>query len=343
MRAWPGVRPGKSIALLSVCLLGLNVLGWVLVLLAAPHYPVIVGLAVLAYGLGLRHAVDPDHIAAIDNTTRKLVQEGKRPAAVGFFFSLGHSTVVVILSVLVALAAGMVHRAMPALQSAGSVIGTSASVLFLLLIGLVNAVALRQTLVAWRRVTRGEGHAGPALDAAYGGGLLTRLFRPLFRVVSASWQMYPVGFLFGLGFDTATEVALLGLSATSSTRGMPLWIILVLPLLFTAGMSVVDTADGVLMLHAYGWARLHPARKLYYNLTITMTSVVVAFFIGGMEGLQVIQQQTGRHGGLWDVSRALQINSLGFYIIGAFLASWLLSGAIYRLRRYDRIDIVSAE
>lgn len=334
----------RRLVFLYSALLIMNLFGWVTVLLVARSYPLILGLATLAYGLGLRHAVDPDHIAAIDNSTRKLVQDGQRPAAGGFFFSLGHSTVVVLLTVAVALAASAVHHDLPALQHTGSVIGTSVSCLFLLLIGGINLVALVQAVKKWRAVLRGEPCDEDAIHGyPIGGGLLARLFRSLLRTVGASWHMYPIGFLFGLGFDTASEVALLGLAATSGTSGLPLWGVLLLPLLFTAGMSLVDTTDGVLMLRAYGWAAIRPARKLYYNMSITAASVLVALFIGGAEGLQVVQQEAGFRGEFWNQTAHLQLNSLGFVIVGAFVGSWLLSVAIYRLRRYDLIDTAEAK
>lgn len=325
-------------------LLALNAGSWLGTVLVAHSYPGLLGLGALAYGFGLRHAVDPDHIAAIDNTTRKLMQEGKQPVAVGFFFSLGHSTVVVLLSVLVALSAAVVHRDLPAIQSASSVIGTSVSCLFLLLIGGINLVALWQVVHAWRRVVHGEPYDETVMGGlACNGGVLTRLFCSVLRIVGESWHMYPIGFLFGLGFDTASEVALLGLSATTGASGLPIWSILLLPLLFTAGMSLVDTTDGVLMQRAYGWAYMRPASKLYYNMTITVISVVIALCIGGIEGVQVIRQETGAHGGAWESVGHLQLSALGVFIVGVFVASWLVSILIYKVRGYDRLDVVSAE
>ena len=262
-----------------------NVGAWVLAVIAATGYPLLLPTAFLAYTFGLRHAVDADHIAAIDNTTRKLMGDGQRPVGVGLFFSLGHSTIVVALSVLIALSASIVSD-IPTLQEVGGLIGTAVSATFLLVIGLINLLVLIDIYRMFRRVARGGTYDEETLeDFLNNRGLLARLFRPALRMIRKSWHMYPLGVLFGLGFDTASEVALLGLAATSGANHVPIAYILILPALFAAGMSLIDTTDGVLMLGAYGWAYIKPIRKLYYNLNITLVSVLIAFVVGGIEVL----------------------------------------------------------
>jgi high-affinity nickel-transport protein len=320
-------------------LVSLNVIVWLALLVEARRYPVLLGLATVAYGFGLRHAVDPDHIAAIDNTTRKLMQDGKRPVAVGFFFSFGHSTVVFALSLLVAVSASLVKAHLDAWKDVGSQIGTWVSGGFLLVIATINLLVLIDIVKTWRLVVRGGTYDQETLDDYLNNrGLLARIFRPMLRMVSESWNMYLIGLLFGLGFDTASEVGLLGLSATAGQSGMPIWYILVLPLLFVAGMSLIDTTDGILMLGAYGWAYVKPVRKLYYNMNITLISVVVALFIGGIEVLQVLSQEQHLSGGIWDWANNLPFSELGFYIIGIFAVSWAISVAVYKLRRIDLLD-----
>ena len=266
---------GKLIGIFAL-LAAANLLAWALALLAFRGTPVLLGTALLAYSFGMRHAVDADHIAAIDNVTRKLMQQGQRPVGVGFFFSLGHWTVVTLASAAIALAAAAVETRFAAFKELGRLVSMSVSAGFLFLIALLNLVVLVQLYRAFHRVKRGGRYVEEDLDLFLARrGLLGRLFRPLFRFIGASWQMYPLGFLFGFGFDTSTEVALLGISATQAAHGLPLWSILVFPALFTAGMSLIDTADGVLMLGAYGWAFMKPPRKLYYNLTITDRKSVV--------------------------------------------------------------------
>jgi high-affinity nickel-transport protein len=323
-------------------LIGFNVLAWGLALAASISYPILLPTAFLAYTFGLRHAVDADHIAAIDNTTRKLMQEGQRPVGVGLFFSLGHSTVVVALSVAIALFASVVTD-IPALQEIGSLIGTTVSAVFLLVIGLINLVVLIDIYRMFRRVAHGGSYSEATLEEFLNErGLLARIFRPMLRVIRKSWHMYPLGILFGLGFDTASEVALLGLAATSGANHVPIAFILVLPALFAAGMSLVDATDGVLMLGAYGWAYVKPIRKLYYNLNITFVSVLVAFAIGGIEVLSIIADRFGLHGGLWEFVRNLDFGVIGFGIVAIFVASWTASTLIYRWKGYDSLPIRGA-
>ena len=319
-----------------------NLGAWLWALTAFHGYPLLLGTALLAYSFGLRHAVDADHIAAIDNVTRKLMQEGKRPIAVGFFFSLGHSTIVVLASIAVALAALAFQQKFDAVHQIGGVIGTLVSAAFLLTIALMNIVILVGVYRAFQRVKNGGRYVEEDMNALLAGrGFLARLFRPLFSIIRRSWHMYPLGVLFGLGFDTATEIGLLGIAAAEASKGLPIWSILVFPALFTAGMALVDTIDSILMLGAYGWAFIKPIRKLFYNLTITAVSVVVALLVGGIEALGLIGDKLNFQGPFWDLIGALNDNfgALGYLIIGIFAASWLVASVIYRLKRYDEIEI----
>jgi len=319
-----------------------NLAAWGWAMVAFRDHPTLLGTALLAYGFGLRHAVDADHIAAIDNVTRKLMQGGKRPVAVGLFFSLGHSTIVVAATVAIAATATVFKDRIDVLHGVGGVIGTLVSAAFLLLIAAMNMVILATVYRTFRRVRAGAPYVDEDLDMLLAGrGLLARLFRPMFRLIRASWHMYPLGMLFGLGFDTATEVGLLGISASQAAQGMSIWTILVFPALFTAGMTLVDTTDSILMLGAYGWAFVKPIRKLYYNMTITFVSVVVAVLVGGIEALGLAVDQFGLTGAFWDGIAALNDNFgvLGYLIIAVFAASWAASALIYRWRGYDRLEI----
>lgn len=335
-----GVR-GKLIGIYGV-LTAINVLAWGWALAEFHAYPVLLGTALLAYGFGLRHAVDADHIAAIDNVTRKLMQEKKRPVAVGFFFSLGHSTVVVLASIAVAMAATAIQSRFDNFKEVGGMIGTLVSAFFLLALAVMNLVIFRGIYQAWRRVRSGGEYVDDDFDMLLANrGFLSRLFRPLFRLVTRSWHLYPIGFLFGLGFDTATEISLLGIAATQAAKGLSPWAIMVFPVLFSAGMSLVDTLDGHLMLGAYGWAYERPLRKIYYNMTITLVSIVVALVIGGIEALGLLADKLGLKGVFWDAIGTLSDNFglLGYIIIGIFVASWIASFVIYRVKRIDEIPV----
>jgi nickel/cobalt transporter (NiCoT) family protein len=321
------------------------VLAWVWALIAFRDYPLLLGTAFLAYAFGLRHAVDADHIAAIDNVTRKLMQEGKRPVSVGLFFSLGHSSVVVLASVGVALATALLQGRFASFKLVGGVVGTLVSAVFLFLVAAADLLILLSVYRTFREVRRGGAFVEEDLNHLLAQrGLLGRLFRPMFRLVERSWHMYPLGFLFGLGFDTATEIGLLGIAAAEASRGLPVWSIMVFPALFTAGMSLIDTTDGVLMLGAYGWAFAKPIRKLYYNLTITFVSVLVAVLVGGIEALGLIADQLKLEGPFWTLIGALNENfgSLGYLIIAIFVFSWLVSIAVYRLRRFDLVEVAAS-
>jgi nickel/cobalt transporter (NiCoT) family protein len=322
-----------------------NIGAWIWAFIAFHAHPLLLSTGLLAYGFGLRHAVDADHIAAIDNVTRKLMQDGKRPVTVGFFFALGHSAVVLLVAAAVAATAAALENRVEAWKDLGGIISTSVSALFLFLIAAMNIVILRGVWRAFGKVRRGEPYNNDDLDLLLNNrGLLARLFRPLFRLVSGPLWMLPLGFLFGLGFDTATEVSLLGISASQASQGLSMGIVLVFPVLFAAGMSLVDTTDGVLMLGAYDWAFVRPIRKLYYNLTITLVSVLVAVLIGGIETLGLIADQFNLKGGFWDLIGMLNdnFNNLGFVIIGVFILAWVVSFAIYRLKRYDELPVYQA-
>jgi len=331
------------IAVLFLVLVAFNIAAWMWTLFSFRSFPVLSGTALLAWTFGLRHAVDADHIAAIDNVTRKLMQAGQRPVAVGFFFSLGHSTIVILASIAIAATATAFKSRIEGFHAIGGVIGTSVSAAFLLLIALINLVILNRVYRTFVEVRAGRRIADSDLDDVSGqGGVLARVFRPAFRLVTRSWHMYPLGFLFGLGFDTATEVGLLGIAATGAAKGLPIWSILVFPALFTAGMSLVDSVDSALMLGAYGWAFVRPIRKLWYNLTITFVSVVVALIVGGIETLGLTGDQLSLGGPFWELVGALDDNlgNIGFVIIGLFILSWIGSWLIYRARGFDKLDSV---
>lgn len=341
-----GASGGLRRKVIGLCalLLMFNIAAWSWALAAFHNYPLLMGTSLLAYSFGLRHAVDADHIAAIDNVTRKQMQEGKRPISIGLMFSLGHSTIVVLASVGIAATAMALQNRMDGFKEISGLIGTLVSTFFLFAIALMNLVILRSVILAFRRVRRGEAYPDQGLDMLLaGGGFLARIFRPLFRLVTKSWHMYFLGFLFGLGFDTATEIGLLGISAAGAAQGMSIWSILVFPVLFTAGMTLIDTTDSILMLGAYGWAFVKPVRKLYYNITITAVSVLVAMLIGSIEGLGLLADKLHLTGGFWDAIGSMNDNfgTVGFVIIGIFAVSWLLSAAVYKWKRFEELEVHS--
>jgi nickel/cobalt transporter (NiCoT) family protein len=334
---------GRVIAMYGI-LLAFNLGAWFWAGIAFHRYPVLLGTALLAYSFGLRHAVDADHIAAIDNVTRKLMQDGKRPVAVGFMFSLGHSTVVILGAAAIAGTALALQHRLEAVRSIGGVIGTLVSALFLFAIASVNVVVLRCIYRAFVRVRRGEPYVEEDFDMLLGNrGFLARLFRPMFKMISRSWHMYPLGFLFGLGFDTATEIGLLGISAVEASKGLSFSAILVFPMLFAAGMSLIDTTDSILMLGAYGWAFVKPIRKLYYNMTITCVSVIVALVVGGIEALGLLGGHFHFRGWFWDGVARLNdhFGTLGYFVVGLFATSWVVSIFFYKWRRFDDLELGS--
>lgn len=322
-------------------LLVFNLGAWMWALLAFHRYPLLLGTSLLAYSFGLRHAVDADHIAAIDNVTRKLMQEGKRPVAVGFMFSLGHSTIVALGSAAIAGTTFALQHRVDGIKEIGGTIGTLVSSLFLFAIGIVNLMVLRSVYRAFTGIRAGKPYVEDDFDLLLGNtGFLNRLFRPIIKMIRESWHMYPLGILFGLGFDTATEIGILGLSAAEASKGLSLWSILVFPVLFAAGMSLIDTTDNILMLFAYGWAFVKPIRKLYYNMTITCVSAIVAILVGGVEALGLLAGRLHLRGSVWDaVARTTgNFGILGFFIVGLFAVSWIVSIVIYKWRRFDDLE-----
>ncbi len=325
-----------------------NILLWGAAFMLFRPYPLLLGTAFLAYSFGLRHAVDADHIAAIDNVTRKLMQQGQRPVGVGFFFSLGHSTIVFGLSAAVAATSFALKGRFDLLSSWGGIFGTLVSAFFLLTIAVMNAVILASIVSTFHRVKAGGVYSDEDLNILLAKrGFFGRVFRGLFKFVNHSWQMYPAGLLFGLGFDTATEVGLLGISAAAASKGLPIWSIMMFPALFTAGMALIDTTDTILMLGAYGWAFMKPVRKLFYNITITLVSVLVAVVIGGLEVLGLIQGEYNLTGGFWSLIAPLTgdnlFGALDYAIIGIFVLSWIISATIYKFKRYDEIEVRRAD
>ena len=324
----------------------LHIIGWgTLFLVVAPQHfdlgDTVLGMGVglTAYALGLRHAFDADHIAAIDNTTRKLMEDGRRPLGVGFFFSLGHSSVVFGLALLISLGVkaivGPVREPDSALHHYTALIGTSVSGLFLYLIAAINVVILVGILKVFAAMRRGDYDHAQLEHHLNNRGFLNRLFKRFTGSISKSWQMYPLGMLFGLGFDTATEVALLVLAGTSAAVGLPWYAILCLPVIFAAGMTLLDTIDGTFMNFAYGWAFSNPVRKVYYNITITGLSVAVALIVGTIELLGLLAEQLGWTGGFWDWIGGLNLNIVGFAIVGLFVLTWVVALAIWRFGRIE--------
>ena len=315
----------------------LHLAGWGLYLHYVGPYPQLVGLGFVAYMFGLRHAFDADHIAAVDDTVRFMLQKGKRPLGVGFFFSLGHSTIVLALAVGIAFAATAVKSELPQLKNMGAVVGAGVSGTFLWIIGILNLLVLLDILKIWRTAKTGA-HSHAHLEILLQKrGLLNRLFGGRLQgLMNHSWQMYPLGLLFGLGFDTASEVGLLAMTAGASAGNLPVPAVLCLPLLFAAGMTVMDTTDGVLMSKAYDWAFLNPLRKIFYNLTTTGLSVAVALGVGTVELLQVSISMFDLHGALFDRVAQLDFGVLGYIIVGMFLAAWALSVGVWKFGRLER-------
>jgi len=318
----------------------LHLAGWGLLLVYGANHPGFIWLGGVAYMLGLRHAFDADHISAIDNTTRKLLQSGKKPLGVGFFFSLGHSTVVFLIAVALGLAVRWVVQGVVAdsgqLRSIGGAVGTLVSGGFLVLIGILNLLVLIDIVRVYRKMRRGEYDRQGLENELIAGGLMTRMFGRLFRLIEHSWQMYPIGFLFGLGFDTASEVAFLAVSAGAAAQGLPLGAIISLPVIFAAGMSLMDTMDGAFMAKAYSWAFASPIRKVFYNLTVTSLSVFVALFVGVIELVQILVQVLGLRGGMFDeISRFNFLGVAGYVIVAAFIVTWAGAIVFYKVRRID--------
>jgi high-affinity nickel-transport protein len=315
----------------------LHLLGLGLFLHHAARYPALVGLGLAAYMFGLRHAFDADHIAAVDDTVRYLLQKRKSALGAGFFFSLGHSTVVLLLSIAIVVAAAAVKRDLPELRNLGGVIGAGVSGAFLWIIGILNLLVLLDIVAVWRKARTGKHSHAHLEELLARRGLINRLFGGrLQRVISHSWQLYPLGLLFGLGFDTASEVGLLGMTAGASVGNLPVAAALSLPILFAAGMSLLDTTDGVLMVKAYNWAFVNPLRKIFYNLTTTALSIAVALLIGTVELLQVLIGVLGLKGPPFDWVGSLDFGVLGCVIVGLFLLAWGVSVAWWKFGRIEQ-------
>ncbi|MCP2005175.1 UNVERIFIED_ORG: high-affinity nickel-transport protein [Buttiauxella agrestis ATCC 33320] len=334
------LRDNPRAALLLAALVAANLVSWAWALVSFNHSTTLMAASLLAWCYGLRHAVDADHIAAIDNVTRKMMQQGKRPFGVGAWFSLGHSSIVVLASIAIAATAAAFQEDMTWFHEVGGVIGTTVSACFLLAMALINMVIFRGVWRNFQQLKRGEALSSDATDFQ-GGGMMSWLFRSTFNLINKSWHMYPVGFLFGLGFDTATEIGVLGISAVSASNGMSMWSILIFPALFASGMALVDTLDNIIMVGAYGWAFNKPQRKLYYNMTITGTSVVVALFIGGIEALGLLADKFNLNSGPWQWVGALNENlgNAGFMVVGLFIACWIISMLNYRWKGYDALEL----
>jgi len=334
--------PVKLIGL-YVMLIAANLLAWGCAFIAFHDRPVLMSTALLAYAFGLRHAFDADHIAAIDNVTRKLMQGNKRPVTAGFFFSLGHSSVVIALSLAIAAMAAGLQTSFTGFRAVGSVVGTGISALFLFTIAAANLLVLVNTYKTFQRVKHGGHLVEQEIDLPLTAGLLGRIFRRVFGLIASSWHMYPVGMLFALSFDTATEIGLLGISASEASHGSPIWSILIFVALFTAGMSLADTFDSTLMLGTYGWALINPIRKLHYNMIITFVSVFVALLIGGVELVGVLIDEFSLRGPIWGAIGNLAENFaiLGLAIVGVFAAAWAVSVVIYRVKGFGKIKVIS--
>ncbi len=337
----PGIRDNnaKRIGAMYAVLILFNIAVFLVLARISAGYPYLLSVGLLAYVFGLRHACDADHIAAIDNTTRKLSNEGKKPLGIGLFFSLGHSTIVILLSIGLAVATTFVKANIPGLEAVGSIVGTLISAAFLYLIAALNIVIFADAYKVFKqvRMSRGDREKLREMEELLmKRGFMGRIFGGLFKLINSSWQMYPIGVLFGLGFDTASEVAVLAIAATAAVRGMPLIDILILPLMFMAGMTLVDTTDGIVMQYAYGWAFVNPVRKIYYNLSITGISVLVALVVGGIEWLQVLSQELGLKGLFWNLLQTISFARLGFVIIGLLVVSWLAAIVLYKLKDYEK-------
>jgi len=327
------------IAIIFSVLITITAVGFSAAFIIGKIAVVLGGLGIVAYVFGLRHGVDADHIAAIDNTTRKLMQDGKRPYTVGLWFSLGHSTVVVALIIALIFATRAVATNITALQNTGALVGTLVSGSFLWIIGFINAVIVIGIYKIFQTLKQGKLNQTELDHLLENRGFMNRFFRPLFKVINKPWHIYPVGLLFGLGFDTASEVALIAISVgIGVSTNIPLYYILILPLLFTCGMVTVDTADGVAMRVAYGWAFLNPIRKIYYNLTVTVISVLVAWAIGTIELLQVLSTELNLSGLFWSWLNTINFEMIGFGIIGIFIVSWLVSFGYWRVKKYDKLE-----
>ena len=313
----------------------LHIIGFSFLFIADTNH-LLFGMGILAYTLGLRHAFDADHIAAIDNTVRKLLQQKRNPVGVGFYFSIGHSTVVFLMSVLLGISVKWAKDELPYFQNIGGIIGTLVSGFFLLLIGILNLFILISLIKLFARLSN-EHIREEELDALLESrGFITRFIAPYFKLISRSWHVLPLGFLFGLGFDTASEIALLALSSGASQQSISFLGILSLPILFAAGMSLLDTLDGIIMKSAYNWAFFNPIRKIYYNITITAISVIAALIIGLIELLQIMEDKLHLKGTFWNIIQSIQFDYLGYILVALFLITWLISTLIWKFGKVEQ-------
>lgn len=319
----------------GVVVVGIHILGIVMLFMNLKQYPQLLGFAFLSYTLGLRHAFDVDHIAAIDNTVRKMIQQKQDPMGVGFYFSIGHSTVVCIMAIVTGLSMHWAQQNIPQIQNVASLIGTAVAGSFLLLIGLFNLYIWFDIYGFFLKMRRGEFNEEELDELLLSRGFLSRFFKPLYKLINKSWHVYPLGFLFGLSFDTASEVALLVISATLGAKGMPMTAILSLPIIFAAGMSLMDTADGIFMTTAYHWAFSTPLRKIYYNLSVTGLSVIAALFIGLIELAQIITPKLGLKGGVWTWIQNLNFGAMGYILVGLFILTWAISYLIWKIMKFE--------
>ncbi len=313
----------------------LHILGLFGLFSIAREHSALWSIGLLAYSLGLRHAFDIDHIAAIDNTVRKLTQQKRNPAGVGFYFSLGHSTVVFLLVAAVFWSVKWVQSEIPQLQKVGGMIGMAVSGTFLLLIGFINLIILIQLFQAYQSMRKGTAKHEQLDQLLHNRGLISRLIQPLFRFISRSWHVYPLGFLFGLGFDTASEIALLSVSATTAQSAISFAGVLSLPLLFAAGMSLMDTADGLFMTSAYRWSLSNPLKKMYYNFTVTTISVAAALIVGILELSQSAALKLNLNGAFWSWLQQIDLGDLGYILVGVFVFAWILSVSLWKLLRLE--------
>jgi high-affinity nickel-transport protein len=328
-------RKRFSLLIYGSSVFALHVAGALCLFLSVGDNPKLLGLGLLAYVFGLRHAFDADHIAAIDNTVRKLIQQKQDPLGVGFFFSLGHSTVVFLLAVGTAFAAEWAAESASLLRHVGDIVGTGISGVFLIIIGVLNLAILVDIYRVFAEMKQKEYDQNQIEELLMTRGFMARYLKPLFGFVNRSWHVYPIGFVFGLGFDTLTEIALLGLTAGIAKSGIGLWGIVSLPLLFTAGMSLMDTTDGVFMTTAYDWAFSNPVRKIFYNLTVTSLSVIVALFIGIIELVQVLSPELGLNGGIWKWLQTWDFGSMGYVVVGLFVLTWAISFGIWKFGKVE--------
>ncbi|MGW1672469.1 HoxN/HupN/NixA family nickel/cobalt transporter [Streptomyces sp. NPDC002324] len=346
LRASMTRKEWASLGGMAAFILALHVIGWfTLVAVVAPHHYSLgtktfgIGIGVTAYTLGMRHAFDADHIAAIDNTTRKLMNDGQRPLSVGFWFSLGHSTIVFALAFLLSLGvkalSGPVESDDSTLHGVTGWIGTTVSGAFLYVIAVINLVIMAGIWKVFRQMRSGHFDEAALEEQLNNRGFMNRLLGRVMKSITRPWQMYPLGALFGLGFDTATEIALLVLAGSGAASGLPWYAILCLPILFAAGMSLLDTIDGTFMNFAYGWASSRPVRKVYYNLTITGLSVAVALLIGTVELLGLLAQEAGLHGPFWDRVSGLDLNIIGYVVVGLFFATWVIALLVWKVGRIE--------